>query len=100
MNTSTGNLYIRNSTACVRIKGTQIPRGNPGTQNKKGASQSSRADSFIFLHVDVWALTDLNVEEEGAGWRVAISFTFQRHIISFYNRTFGHDLKVNLLRWI
>lgn len=54
----------------------------------------------MLLEVEVGALTDLNVEEEGAGWRVAISVTLQCHVISFYDGPLGHNLKANLLRWI
>lgn len=60
----------------------------------------SRADSTTLLEVKVWALTDLDVEEEGAGWGVAVSVTLQRHIISLYDGPLGHNLQANLLRWI
>lgn len=60
----------------------------------------SRANSGMLLEVTVWALTDLDVVKERAGWRVAISVTLERHVVSFYDGPLGQDLEANLLRWI
>lgn len=63
-------------------------------------SSCSWADSRTVLEFEVRALTHLDVEEVGAGWRVAVSVTLQRHVIAFHDRHFGHNLEANLLRWI
>ena len=59
-----------------------------------------RAASSMLPKMEVWGPTDLELEEEGAGWRVAIGLTLQRHIISFYDGPLRHNLEANLFRWI
>lgn len=60
----------------------------------------SRAGSAVLVKVEVWALSDLDVEVEGTGWGVAVSVTLQRHVVSLDDGSLGHNLQANLLRRI
>lgn len=51
----------------------------------------------MLFEVELWAVTNLDVEGEGAGCRVAIGMALQCHVISFYDGSLGHDLEANLL---
>lgn len=57
----------------------------------------STAGSTALVKVEVWALSDLDVEVGGAGWGVAVGLALQRHVVSLDDGSLGHNLQANPL---